>query len=616
MNRFLYPLSLAVAVVVLAIPVTASAQREKQVTITAKLTGSAASISGLRVLVLPTRGSSVTVTPRGGKITAKIAASALNGTSLQLLQKDGAYAGPVLLNRTGSTGATRLAGSTASTIALGTIRVSKGFGALVTPLPTTMTLAKGRVKVAKSGAPVGAGRLGLVKTRGAAKATRQGDGQGGGGGQGGGVSGAPGGACTSSSASDAGPGGDCDRDGVPNTVDVDDNGNLTLDAVDAVSAQVSARINPWSALRPALQNATNVYAGTTRDQINAALGSTASVDTGMTASLQLVFYLDQRYIDPLGSTAFDNLWIGCPPQMTWCATGETTARIGGFSEAPSILPTVGAYGTLPWGTYTGSECRKGQPCEATNGPGGNALVEFYGDGGGNVPTWVAFVNPNAPDTLGSVVPGDVVTLNAQRAGVRTQVPISISPYFVTSPAVQSANTTTFTYPLTGASPGANQSTAITLGADGLLTLRLWRPQRFALPGETGEYYDIAGLHWGATYDFLNAPDGSQQRPSQEAGCPLSRPVGLSAQPYSSAGSRDRFNTIVPLVDDTKADFLTDPTNAANATIGYTIDVGACVRNAGNTAPAGSIASITVQGVGEAMTGGANRTSITIYVKFP
>ncbi|MFM9125803.1 MAG: hypothetical protein ACKOSO_11875, partial [Actinomycetota bacterium] len=77
-----------------------------------------------------------------------------------------------------------------------------------------------------------------------------------------------------------------------------------------------------------------------------------------------------------------------------------------------------------------------------------------------MPTWVAFVNPNSPDTLGSVVPGDVVTLNAQRAGVVTQVPITVSPYFVTSPAVQSANTTSFTYPLSATSPGANQNTAI------------------------------------------------------------------------------------------------------------------------------------------------------------
>ena len=627
MTRLQRLLVLAIAaVVVLALPVVASAQKGKKVTITAKLTGSAASISGLRVIVLPTRGSSVTVTPKGGRITAKIAASALNGTSLQLIAKDGAYVGPVLLNRTGSTGATRLAGSKATTIALGSIRVSKGFGTLVAPLPASMTLSKGKVKLAKNGAPVGAGRLGLVKTKGAAKASRQGGGGQGGGGQGGGgqggggggVSGAPGGACTSSNAADAGPGGDCDQDGVPNTVDVDDNGNLTLDAVDAISAQVSARINPWSALRPALQNATNVYTGTTRDQINAALGSAASQSTGATANLQIAFYMDQRYIDPLGMTAFDNLWIDCPPQMTWCAPGAGTATISGFSEVQSILPTVDAYGSLPWGTYTGSECQQGQPCVATNGPGGNALVEFYrggGGGGGNVPTWVAFVNPNAPDTLGSVVPGDVVTLNAQRAGVRTQVPISISPYFVTSPALQSANTTSFTYPLTGSSPGANQSSAITLGTDGLLTLKLWRPQRFALPGETGDYYDIAGLHWGATYDFLSAPDGSQQRPSMEAGCPVSSPVGLSAQAYSS-DPQDPFNTIVPLVDDTRADFPTDPANAANATVGFTIDVGACVRNAGNTAASGAIASVTVQGVGEPMTGGANRTSITIYVKFP
>mgnify|MGYP003346349914 CR=1 FL=1 len=90
------------AALLIAVP-GATAAKPKQVTLTAKLTGSAGSIAGLRVLVLPTRGSSVTVTPKGGKVTAKIAANALNGTSLQLIARDGSYAGPVLLNRTGST---------------------------------------------------------------------------------------------------------------------------------------------------------------------------------------------------------------------------------------------------------------------------------------------------------------------------------------------------------------------------------------------------------------------------------------------------------------------------------------------------------------------------------
>ena len=596
------------AALLIAVP-GATAAKPKQVTLTAKLTGSAGSIAGLRVLVLPTRGSSVTVTPKGGKVTAKIAASALNGTSLQLIARDGSYAGPVLLNRTGSTGATRLASSTQTTIALGTIRVSKGFGALVTPLPSASTLAKGKVKLAKSGAPLGAGRLGLVRTSGkAAKAARQ-------------SGSAPGGPCTSDGSTDAGPGGDCDQDGVPNAVDVDDNGNLTLDAVDKVSAQVSARLNPWSALRPSLQNATNIYAGTTRDQINAALGSSASSSTGATANLGISFYVDQRYIDQTGTTAFDNVWISCPAQMVWCAPGSGTATISGFSEAQSLLPGMAAYAAMPWSGYTGSECTQGTGCTATNGPSGNAFVELYrtDNGGGGrgpvLPTWVAMVAPNSPDTLAGVVPGDVVTINAQRAGVLTQVPVSLSPYFITSPALLSANATTYTYPLTGSSPGASESSALVLGTDGLLALKIWRPQRFALPGETAAYYDVAGLHWGATVDFIRGTDGSEQRPSREAGCALSSPTGLTATPYSSSPD-DPFNTIAPLLDDTRADFATDTANAANATIGFTIDVAGCARANGLNPASGTKASVTLQAVGEALTGGANRSSLTLNVQFP
>lgn len=601
-------LVLAAAVLLAALPAGAAAKGGKTVTITAKLTGSAASIAGLRVLVLPTRGSSVTVTPKGGRISAKLAASSVNGTSLQLIARDGSYAGPVLLNRSGTKGATRLATATSATVALGTIRVTKGYGALITALPTAMTLAKGKVALTKSGAPVGAGRLGLVR-RATAKASRQGGG------------GAPGGACTSSSATDAAAGGDCDQDGVPNAVDVDDNGNLTLDAVDPVSSQVSAKLNPYSGLRPSMQNTSNVYIGTTRDQINASLGAAPSAATGATANLGISFYLDQRYLDATGSTAFDFVWISCPAQMAWCAPGTGTASISGFSEARSLLPGMPEWGSMPWRDYTGSECQQGIGCTATNGPSGNAFVELYrndggGGGGGPVlPTWVAMVAPNSPDTLGGVVPGDVVTINAQRQGVVTQVPISISPYFVTSPALQSVNGTTVAYPLTADSPGTNESTAITLGSDGLLTLRFWRPQRFGLPGETAAYYDVAGLHWGATLDFLRGTDNSEQRPSREGGCAVSAPSGLSARAYSSS-PQDPFNSIVPLVDDTTADFATDTANAANTVVGFTIDVRACAQANGLNPASGAKAAMTLQGVGEALTGGANRSGLSLYVKFP
>ena len=433
------------------------------------------------------------------------------------------------------------------------------------------------------------------------------------------MSGAPGGSCANAQSADAGAGGDCDADGVPNAVDVDDNGNMTLDAVDPVSAQVSARLNPWSGLRPALQNATNIYTGTTRDQINQALGSTASAATGATANLQMSFYIDQRYIDPAGATAFDHVWIACPTQMAWCAPGAGTATISGFSEAQSLLPGLPAYGATTWSDYTGSECTQGATCTPTNGPSGNAMVELYrtdsGGGGLALPTWVAMVQPNSPDTLGGVAPGDVVTINARRGGVVTQVPISLSPYFVTSPALQSANSTTFTYPLTGSSPGANETSAITLGSDGLLTLRFWRPQRFGLPGEIADYYDVAGLHWGATVDFLRTGQGAEQRPNSEAGCTVTSPVGLTPARYSSS-SDDPFNSIVPLIDDTRADFPTVVADAASATIGFTINVSDCLTANGLTPTSGAKVSVSLQGVGEALTGGANRSGLNLYVQYP
>ena len=65
--------------------------------------------AGLRVMALPTKGSAVVVLVNSkGSFSASVAKSAVNGLSLQLISKKGAYLGPVLLYRKGLKGATRL----------------------------------------------------------------------------------------------------------------------------------------------------------------------------------------------------------------------------------------------------------------------------------------------------------------------------------------------------------------------------------------------------------------------------------------------------------------------------------------------------------------------------
>lgn len=606
-------LGLALAAVLLLVVPAAASAKAKTIAISGHVVSGGQSVAGMRVIALPTRGSAKSVRLGAkGTFALKMKASLVEGLSLQLIGKDGAYAGPVLLyaNASKTRGATRL-GAVARSVALGTVRLAGGYAKPVRWLPKAMVLTSGRgVLRLRAGAPLGAGRVGLVSSRPvAARSTRQGGG-------------AVGAACTSSGA-ESGAGGDCDADGVPNAIDVDDNGNRTLDAVDRVSTQTTAKLNPFTGLRPDMRNTVNAYAGTDRAAINDFLGGGA----GRGGALSLTLFLDQPYLEDRSSEPFDAVWVSCPPAMTWCSADDSPAQISGMSEFPRILPTLADdFESIAWHGYTGSTCRQGSPCVATDVAPSNALTAFYRSGSpaGSTPTWVSGVQPMAADTLAEVVPGDVFTLNARRGAQVTSIPVGITPYFVTSPALQSyttsAGTTTVDYPLTDSSPGVDWYHPIVLGSDGLLTIRVWRPQRFALPGETeGAMYDIGGLHWGLEVDRVRDPDppNAETRGSGEAGCAVSAPFGLERRAYNASSPDDPFNGIVPLVDATPTDTLTDtgaPT-ADGRLVGFTVDVKACAEAAGLPTTAGWGAALNLQGIGEALTGGANRTGLGLIVQF-
>lgn len=637
--RFRSLLFTFVAASLLAVPAAATAASTVTVSGTIKPTS-----PGLRVMALPTSGSAVTTTIKSnGAFSLKVASTKVNGLSLQLVTSRGAYAGPILLYGNGAKGSTRLGKVSGKSIALGKITALKGYAKLSRFLAAKAVLLKGTgvVKLTK-GAPIGAAKLGYVRTGGKATTSQDkqcgpgeiSDGQGGcksggggtggggtgdGGGTGGGgtggdggkggggtQTGTPGGTCTASSVDSAG-GGDCDGDGVPNVVDVDDNGNGTLDAVDAVSAGTTARLNLFFGLRPSFANQLNVYSGANRASIDSYLGA-SSDETG----LGMNFFLDQQYLDPGNKTALQNVWLSCTSGQPWCAPGTGTATISGLSDTPPFRPGTDRFAQLPWATFFGSNCDT-SACSPLSGSDANSLAGVRRSGASSLPTWIGAIRPASTNTLASVVPGDVLTINTRSAsGVIATQPTTISPYFVTSPALASygpasGSLTPVSYPLTPTTPGTSAANPIQVDSSGRLKVRLWRPQRFALPGESSEYYDIGGLRWGVSVESYTDPSGGYQ-PGKLQACQTSDLVGVTAN--SSANDKVQFT------DTSALDVATDVAQKDSRVIGFTVDVRACLAAGGYPTANGTKTRITLLAQGASLPGGANETGMSLEVALP
>ena len=615
------------AVSLFALP--AAAHAASTVTVTGTIKPAA---KGLRVMALPTSGAAVITTVKSnGAFSLKVASAKVNGLSLQLVTNRGAYAGPILLYGSGAKGSTRLGKVSGKSIALGKITALKGYAKLSRFLASKAVLLKGTgvVKLAK-GAPIGAAKLGYVRTGGKATTSQDkqcgpgeisdgqggcksggggtgGGGTGGDGGKGGGTqTGTPGGTCTASSVDSAG-GGDCDGDGVPNVVDVDDNGNGTLDAVDAVSAATTARLNLFFGLRPSFANQLNVYSGATRASINSYLSQNSGGD-----GLGMNFFLDQQYLDPDNKTALQNVWLSCTSGQPWCAPGTGTATISGLSDTPPLRPGLARFQQIPWGTYFGASCDT-SACTPLTGSDANSLAGVSRQGPSKPPTWIGAVRPTSTDALANVVPGDVLTINTRSAsGVVATQPTTISPYFVTSPALASygpadGSLTPVSYPLAPTTPGTSPSWPIQVDSSGRIKVRLWRPQRFALPGESAEYYDIGGLRWGVSVESYTDSNSVYHQGTLQF-CQTSDLVGVTAN--ASANDKVQFTDSSPL------DVATDVAQKDSRVLGFTVDVGACLAAGGYPTVSGTKTRITLLAQGAALPGGANETGMSLDVALP
>jgi hypothetical protein len=564
-------LALAACVGVLAISGLVSAGTAGAAATTMVIKGklSVANPTQVKVLFLPTSAAAkVASVSSTGTFSLTVKASTTSGASLQLV-KAGRYLGPVTLRYANRVGYLRFGALAAgTTLDLHTISVSVtgGFAKLVTQLPTTR-LATKRVVVGLDGKPRGAGRLGLVSKQSVASVHSAG------------VVAMTANPC-SQGATENGSGGDCDGDGVPNAVDVDDNGNMSLDMTDPTSSRTSAQLVPWSTLYLGMQNALNASKGeVTAEDIAATIGG---------ENIFAVNFFIQQF--SFGSVNPDAVWINCG-SIAWCNTSTGTAHVGGMSETPGFTDQA-------WKDYGGEDWNNGVATPLDHPAAHNGLFRMHRDQGF---VWVAGVQPrDGANALTELVPGQILGLDARVGSTTTEIPMALSPYPVTVPAVKAvggggATPTDVDY--TELDPMGSWNNPVVVDGDGTVSLDFWRPQRLTLPGESGQFRDLGRLHYGMV---LNAG-------GPEIGCSSDATTGY----YNSVAPTSLHRTpetgewamnLWPLTD-TTGDSTTNPDNL----LSFTLDVRRCLTDNGVTIPdEGLDVNASLTAASEMMTGGANR----------
>jgi hypothetical protein len=433
---------------------------------------------GYTLVALAPTGKATSARARG-----KVRLAAPSATfTLHLVGPTGTYAGPVVVGKRGQ----QVVLGVRAGAALGTIVVRDGYATLARPLKKSK-LDGSRRASARQGIPVGARVYGRV---------------------------------LSPAKGPAGAGLDQDRDGIPGTFDVDDDGDLVLD-----NFERQAPPQRFSALA-------------------ALLGPGPG--------------------EPNGGFLFSNFKLNLPESLNANAGGVTAEQVSqrvAQSATLAIAVPPGDSVELDCGGL--SYCSKGGTGHVLGGPAFPAEFDTDGDGFGTLtkgPTNDFQLFPGAPaDKIGS---GDTFIYRITTGGVETQKPMSLNYVFSTTPALNewstAAGSGTVSYPA-GPMTSGGSANPIAVGSDGRVTMTFWRPQRAAIDGsgEGDGWVDIGRLRY--TADVPNGPGGPSPGPGN---C---RPSAYSTTDPNLSLQGDA------LVDST-LDRAANPSN----TLTFTVDLNDCL----------------------------------------
>ena len=476
----------------------------KNYQVTATLKGA----QNMTVLLMSAKGqtlASATVTKSSQKVTLKTAPTlSTKGATLQLVSGSGkagkgAYYGPVVIGWKGTKASTaskvtsKLKASSSTKIALGTVQVKSAIGSAKQGYAVAMAASKladtstASLAKASKGQPSGVGNYGKNQSVSSGDFTVSlaaigdpcsppgtttcgPDGKEIGAPNGNGVVNQPvnNGAATVVADDDLN-GGDKDDDGIPNAFDVNDDGDATVDSADsstpspkvsvdggATCASVDFKIfTNYKATQPGFAGTINAYGPgafkATRDNIASTITKSMTMVfspiTNVCGSVVTATYLKGN---GAAYAPTDYVKLG-----TVCNTGDYQWSIGqGFICAGAANKTAfGGY------TFTGTDLPSGQ---------------------------------------------DTFTMKVETAdGNSYEFTSSPGFVFVTHPmftaySTDGVNYTNIDYSQSSTGPDGvhlNSDPVISVTQSQTLWLKVYRPQRLAIDGETGDFYDLGGFKW-------------------------------------------------------------------------------------------------------------------------
>lgn len=319
---------------------------------------------------------------------------------------------------------------------------------------------------------------------------------------------------------------DLDCDSVPNSIDVDDNGNGSLDILDQATndrddkSNFTASIATYSDMRATMSSKLNTNApGATLSGLTTNIGNLLSGKDASGGGFSLAVFLGDWSLIAAAGAAPDAVYIECPG-IKWCdaAGGSGTALINGNSEMNEISGAADYWKTpKDWKSFPSTEFSQ-SGIKASDAYKTNGLYKFTQN---NQVRWAAFLTPNykEADVASVVRANDVMILHSVAGGNDVAIPVTVSPFFVTTPYLKSATAdgTKVDKDNTNFSKGHMK-----IGSDGRLGIEFWRPQRMVLEGETGpagfeSFRSQHGLNYGINISSARI-NGQQIQPSAEVGC--------------------------------------------------------------------------------------------------
>jgi hypothetical protein len=421
--------------------------------------------------------------------------------TLHLRSPRGKYAGPIVVGQRKG----RAVLGVKPGAKLGKLSIEKGYARTKKPLKRRFT-DRARTASLKRGAPLGNGRnFGLARSR---------------------------------AHGPSGAGGDTDRDGVPNLLDIDVDGDRVLNPLDRSGVKASAAqkgepstgFNNFSQMFLRLDETVNANASGVTD---------AAIDNAMREHLSIVMLQVPQDTE-----------LDCGG-LSYCSAGGT-----GRMEADALMGQIGD--PFPGAFDTDGD---GMGTMRLNDRG-----EFR-------------LSPFAPSSkIGS---GDTMI---QRTADGREIPGSLAFVFNTVPAMATwadgaGNQGTFHYPAPSNTIGTqNNPVPLARNASGdyVLTVTFWRPQRRAIAtaGEDGDFIDIGGL--GYEVNVPNVPRSPSAQPGSGRG-PQCPPAALSTNSPELRVSSDPSGGFGKLVDSAPD----RPASAANE-LSFTVNLSECARLRGGS----------------------------------